>query len=198
MGLLSLIVGAVNAIVSIAKVVAPIIAKVVSVAQTVFSALGVFKPNEKVKEVGDRAIQADESGIDRSKFENHEEYMEALRDFDLDPERSEEISSEEKQAMGVAVGTQGVAEKYDIKIDGETWVCVAKSPDYFTPDRITALVEKGIDMKTVTDYFQDKLGPTQSVNVEKTLMEVDRKIEPESNNSDLYSQLDQVRDLMGK
>ena len=198
MGLFSFIGNVFSAAVSIAKVVFPVVAKVVSVAQAVFSVLGIFKPNESVEEMGDRGIQADESGIDRSKFENHEEYMEALRDFDLDPERSEEISSEEKQAMGVAVGTQGVAEKYDIKIDGETWVCVAKSPDYFTPDRITALVEKGVDMKTVTDYFQDKLGPTQSVNVEKALMEVDRKIEPELTNSDLYSQLDQVRDLMGK
>ncbi|HFC93129.1 MAG TPA: hypothetical protein ENJ51_09990 [Leucothrix mucor] len=196
--MLGFIASAISAVVSIAKVVAPIIGKVVSVAQTVFSTLGVFKPNETVESVGDRAIQADENGIDRSKFENHDEYMEALRDFELDPERSDEISTEEKQVVGVAVGTQGVAEKYDIKIDGETWVCVAKSPDYFTPERIKALVEKGVDMKTVTNYFQDKLGPTQSVNVEKTLMEVDRKIDPELNNGGLYSQLDQVRDAMGK
>lgn len=59
--------------------------------------------------------------------------------------------------MGVAVDTQGVAEKYDIKIDRQTWVCVAKSPDYFTSDHITALVEKRVDMKTVSDYFQDNL-----------------------------------------
>ena len=40
----SLIAGAISTVVSIAKVVAPIIAKVAGVAQTVFSALGVFKP----------------------------------------------------------------------------------------------------------------------------------------------------------
>ena len=192
-----------NAVIPVARALAPVLTKVpgaigviARVATMVFAVLDIFKPDEGVEEVGDRAIQAEEAGINRDRFENHDEYMEALRDFDLDPQRSEEITADEKLVVGLAIGGLGLEEKYKVNMEGmaQVWGLVAKNPTYFNADRIQALVEKGVDMKAVADNFQGKLGPTQSDNLEKTLLDIDRKLSPEFSDRDLYTQMDQVRD----
>lgn len=190
-------------VIPIAKVLAPIVTKVPGaigvigkVAQTVFVIFNIFKSDEKIEDLGDRAIQAEEAGINRDKFEDHDEYMEALRNFDVNPERSESIASEAKFIAGIGVGSLGLVEKNDVKIDGlaQVWGLVAKNPEYFNPERIQILVKKGIDMRTVADFFQGKLNPSSSKDFKAELITIDREISPELSDRDLLTKINQVRD----
>lgn len=59
-------------------------------------ALGIIGPDENAKELGDKAIQAEEEGITPENYDSYEEYMDAVRKFELDPEKSEQIEDEDK------------------------------------------------------------------------------------------------------
>ena len=82
-------------------------------ASSFLQGLGVFKKTETVEDIGDRALQAAEDGITMDKIDGFESYMDALRDFEPNPEKSKSYSSEMKLVAGLGVGTKGVEEKFD-------------------------------------------------------------------------------------
>ena len=88
-----------------------IAAVVVDIIANIAKALAVKNKDENVDELGDRVIQAEENGIKLEDFETHDEYMKAINEFQVDPERSKEIPLEEKRERGVACLLAGIAEK---------------------------------------------------------------------------------------
>lgn len=91
-----------------------IAAVVVDIIANIAKALAVKNPNENVDELGDRVIQADEAGIHPENFEKYDDYMKAISEFEVDPERSKEISLDNKREKGVNCLLAGIAEKSGI------------------------------------------------------------------------------------
>lgn len=171
------------------------------VANAVLQILGIFKPGEDVEEVGDRAIQAGQAGIKPEKFDTFEEYMEEIRNFKLDPEKSTTLSSVEKLAAGLAVGATGLERKFDAPEGsmGPLWLLAASNPDYFTADRLVNIVRHGGDMGTVVRFFEGRLGPADAVATRQTLVGLERELSPGKGddviNSELNSAKEAVRQL---
>lgn len=88
-----------------------IAAVVVDIIANIAKALAVKNPDENVDDLGDRVIQAEEAGIHPEDYEKHDDYMKAISEFEVDPERSKEISLEEKREKGVNCLLAGIAEK---------------------------------------------------------------------------------------
>ncbi|MDA1379842.1 hypothetical protein PCI56_08235 [Plesiomonas shigelloides subsp. oncorhynchi] len=63
--------------------------------------LGILHPHEDVKDIGERALQAQEKDITADKFDNFDDYIEALRSFELDPKKAEKRDQAEKLSAGV-------------------------------------------------------------------------------------------------
>lgn len=63
-------------------------------------ALGIIKPETEVDELGDKALQAEESGIKPENFESYEKYVNAVQDFKTDPEKSKLYTDEQKIKKG--------------------------------------------------------------------------------------------------
>lgn len=80
--------------------------------QGLAKALGIIKPEEKVEEVGDKAIQAEDEGIKPENYNSFEEYKRALDNFEIDPEKSKKISEEDKLRKGLEVMSIGIKDKY--------------------------------------------------------------------------------------
>ena len=112
-----------------------IAAVVVDIIANIAKALAVKNPDENVDELGDRVIQAEEAGIHPEDFEKHDDYMKAISEFEVDPERSKEISLEEKREKGVNCLLAGIAEKSGLNTG------------------IVPLVIKG--MNNNTDFFKE-------------------------------------------
>ena len=55
--------------------------------------LGLIKPEAKVEDLGDKAIQSEYKPED---YNSYAEYVKAVEDYKLDPEKSKNISEEEK------------------------------------------------------------------------------------------------------
>ena len=87
----------------------------VSVVQAVLQVIGIFKPGEQIKDIGDRAIQAASQDIKPENFDSFEAYMEEIRAFELDPTKTESITDVEKYAAGLAIGAQCMDEKFNVR-----------------------------------------------------------------------------------
>jgi hypothetical protein len=152
------------------------------IANTVSQAIGIFKSNETAEIIGDRAIQAADMNITPDLFENHDEYMTALRDFELDPEKSAKLSNAQKIVSGLAVAGRGLDEKFGNPegTTGNLWWLAAAKPEYFVADKLTQFLKTGQDIISIVDYFEGKLGGGESVEIEDTLVNLDKKMTPDA------------------
>jgi hypothetical protein len=153
---------------------------------------GIFKPGDNLEDIGDRSIQAAEKGITVDQFDDFDQYMESLRNFDLDPQRTTEISTEAKTVAGLAIGSKGLDEKFEVNAGtmANLWVLVASNPAYFNADRLQSILNKTVDIATVLDYFDNKLTPTEALATEKTLVEAEKSFSADKDDKTIYAELD--------
>lgn len=135
------------------------------------SALGIFKPEEKVEDIGDRALQAADKGITLEKFDKFDEYLDKLRNFDISPKATAERSMAEKMTAGLGVATYGMEEKFNARpgsLEG-IWLLPMSHPQYFTPERMAAWVSQGRFNGDVWKYLEGTLSGGEARSLEKSL-----------------------------
>lgn len=101
--------------------------------------LGLIKEETKVEELGDKALQC---GYNPEDFDSYSDYVKAVEAFDnLDSEKSNNISEEEKIRKGMELAAGAVIDKYNDLILQEFCIAVGKNPDYFTEAKIGEIVK---------------------------------------------------------
>jgi hypothetical protein len=181
-------------------VIGPALEKVAGVANVLLPMLKIFKPNEKVEDVGERSLQAAEQGIKPDKFPTHEEYMNKIRDFKLDPEKAEKRAPLAKMAAGIAVGTIGLEKKFDFASGGlnGVWTLAAKNPEYFGADRLVDLINlakvQSKDFPPILRYFEGKLEPSEAVNMRDQLIQTEKQKAPDKTDAAIYSEINAARE----
>lgn len=165
------------------------------VVDAVIQLYSILKPDEKIQDIGDKAIQASEEGISMDKFDGFDEYMTSLRNFEVDPERSEKMDELTKQLIGIAVVTQGLAEKLNVDgvALGNVWTLPALNAQVFTAERIKAILDNSANVGNVVKYFEKDLTPQIALNVEKELVSAEKQLSPEKSDADIYKLLDTTR-----
>lgn len=166
-------------------------------ANAFLQALGILKPDEKVDDLGDRALQAADKGITIDKFENFDEYMAALRDFKLDPEESAKRSAAEKMVAGLGVGTIATEKKFNMEhgaLNG-MWLLPMANPSYFTPERMQTLVSTGRLGGDIFAYLEKRLSAGDTRTLEKRLeINADGSEMSNAELDTLYDELHAARD----
>ena len=100
--------------------------------------LGLIEHEEKVEDLGDKAIQAEEHGIKPEDFSTYSEYVKSIEDFETDSERSKEISEDEKAFKGIELASGVTIEHFGDKFPVEEFFKFAvKHPEYFREDRMS-------------------------------------------------------------
>lgn len=169
-----------------------------TIANAVLTVLDIFKPGEDVEEMGDRALQAAEQGIKPENFSSYDEYLEEIRNFELSPRKSADLSSAEKIGAGLAVGTAGLEKKFDAPEGslGPIWLLAASDPGYFNAERLVSIVQTGRNVTDVMRYFEDKLGPADAVNARDLLMGMERQRSPEKSDAAIYAEMTTAQDAV--
>lgn len=173
---------------------------ITTIANVILPILNVFKPVEDVQNMGDRAIQAAEQGIKPDKFDTFDSYLEEIRNFKLDPEKSSQLDSTAKLAAGLAIGSLGLETKLNVQTGAlaPIWILIASNPEYFNPERLKNWLQSGIDMLNVLRYFEGKLGPADAVATRDTLMAHESKLSPDKTDAAIYDELNAARDTAQK
>lgn len=168
------------------------------VIEAVLQALGITKPDEKVEDLGDRAVQAAAKDITPEKFEDFDDYMKALREFELDPDASKKISTTEKTLAGLAVGTTAMEHKLNAEpgsLAGLSLLPLA-NPEYFTAERLQGLLNSNggrLGGQDVLQYLENRLNGYESTQFEDSLKVQNGSPLTASENSELYKALDSAQ-----
>lgn len=149
MGLLSIIVGAVGAIASAAMTVTKALAvaglaiqglkAIGNVLTKLGQALGLIKPETKVDELGDRALQAEENGIKPEDFDSYADYFKTIEEYPLDPEKSKLIPEEDKIKKGMELASGMMIENYQDFPMQEFLISAGKNGDFFTENKMSEI-----------------------------------------------------------
>ena len=181
---------------SILAKVHPVLGTVSLWASTIGQVLNLFRPDEKVEDIGDRALQAQEKDIKPEKFENFDAYMDGLRNFDLDPEVSDKTSTATKLVAGMAVATLGMEDKFSLErgsLNG-IWLLPMTNSDYFTPERMKSLLENGKVIGDIGAYLEKRMSGEDASAFRKNLeFTPEGKPMNSSELGQLYSAVDKSR-----
>ena len=166
-------------------------------ASAFLQSLNIFKAGETVEDLGDRALQAAEKGITPDKFKNFDEYMDSLRNFNIDPDVSSKTSDVIKVVSGLGVSTLAVEDKFNAErgsLNG-IWLLPIANSAYFTPERMESLLKTDSLKGDVLSYLDKNLAAGESRNFEKKLA-VDSDGTPLSGQKldDLHDALDSARE----
>lgn len=194
--MLPFIVGAISAVVSAVSSIGPAVAgfcatilprlapllaqgmeafKVVAqIVDTISLVFGIFKGGENTENMGDRALQAAEQGITPDDFDDHAQYMDALRDFKLDDAKSEKTPVEQKIIAGFALAGRGLDDKFNSPEGTMSSLIplIAANPLYFSADKLIQILKSGQDIGTIIEYFEGKLGGGEALETEDKLVQM--------------------------
>lgn len=105
-------------------------------------ALGIIEDQDMdVEELGDKAIQ---SNLDPENFDSYSAYVDAVQHYKTDPERSAQISEEDKIKKGTEVAAGITIEKYGSEINFDEFSKLLSNSNFITkdsPERFSKLAE---------------------------------------------------------
>lgn len=147
--------------------------------------LGFIEAKEKPVELGDKIIQAQEQGITlESCGGDHQAYMEKIRDFKVDPERSETIAEKDKLvAVSVVLGAR-VEAHYNTSI-APLVPLIGRMPEFFNSERVKRILDVGISLSKISDYFGSELNLKEESKVEAELIANESKLSPNTDQEQL-------------
>jgi len=169
-----------------------ILETVCKIAEVVARIYNIFKAEERTEEIGDRAIQAGEQGITPDKFDKFEDYMEKIRNFPLDPEKSKDIRLEQKLTAGLFVATKGLDDKFNTPEGtmGNLWLLSACKPEYFTAERLKSILDQTPNISAAFKYFEGTLAPAEILDTKKQLINAEKALDPGKDDKTIYAELD--------
>ena len=196
-GFISGIISAVSSVVTAIAKVAPLLSAVSNVIMGICKALGLCKPEETVEDLGDKAIQAGDEGIRPENYANYQEYVKAVQDFQVDPEKSKRISMEEKLAKSLEVQANLLAEKAPEIGIMDYLNLVANHTDYFTPEKSTELgklllTESGSISNVEEVLNGTEKNPDRISEAYDTLAKVEKQVDPSISDNEALNRAMQI------
>lgn len=191
------LVSAVSSIVTAIKAIVPVLKAVANVVMSICQTLGLIKPEEKVEDLGDKAIQAGDEGIRPENYANYQDYVKAVQDFQVDPEKSKRITLEEKMAKALEVQANLLAEKAP-ELGVEDYLnLIANHMDYFTPERSTELgklllTESGSVANVAEVLNGTEKNPDKISEAYDTLAKVEKQVDPTISDSEALKRAMQI------
>lgn len=155
-------------------------------------ALGLIRPETKVEDLGDKAIQSEYKPED---FDSYEAYVKAVEEYELDPEKSKLTTEEEKIIKGMELSAGVCIEKYKGFPMPEFCVAVGENPEYFSDDKIVEigklLQTDGQLISGILDHINHaELDDAKVNDVINTLLGIEKSVNPS------ISDVDALRNVM--
>lgn len=163
----------------------------------ILKGLGLIKPEEDVEDLGDKALQAEEEGITPEKYDSYEEYLKAVEEFEIDPEKSKEIDEGKKLEKGVEVITATLVERYG-EVFGDVLLLVGKHQPYFQermPIIATLVRDSAADFGDIVRYIKGTENDTKKADdTLRILYDVEKKVNPEATIDELMKNIEKMKD----
>lgn len=153
----------------------PAIAGVLAVAGALALANKIFGPNDKPydpKEMGERVLQGAEEGIKPENYEDFNDYIQALRDLKLDPEKVGKYTEATSTVAGLGVLNVALEKRLNLPEGtlNQIWLLPAANPEYFTKERVTDMVSTGFQgTDKIGSLIEGKLSGDEASELRKEM-----------------------------
>ena len=167
---------------SVAKVLAvagTAIQEIVDIFATLAEALGLLDSEINPEELGDKAI---ESAYNPDDYNSYDEYLEAVEAYEIDPEKSKNISEEDKLSKGMEIILGALINKYE-ETPMEEFCIEMASNKYFSSEKTKEIAKLIQDDKANISNILNYVNGTERdehklQNVIQTLVQVEKSVNP--------------------
>ena len=160
--------------------------------------LKILTPEEKVEEVGERALQAEENGITLESCTNDfNVYMQKIRNLKLDPEKIEKRPKAEQILAGCLIIEKGIEQFAPKMATAAMWPILIKNPEFFNADRLKIYAEMALEKRidfgdTIAKYFASSPGSKISSTVSEFVWNAEEKYNPKETPNQIREIFSQV------
>ena len=157
--------------------------------------LGLIEPETDVEDLGDKAIQSDLKPDD---FDCYEEYLKAVEDYKLDPEKSKLSTEEKKIQKGIELTVGVMIDKYQEFPMGEFINMIGHNQSFFTESKMgeLAIVIK-TDGQSISDilHYVDgtEKNSTKIQGAVDTLLEIEKNTNPGLSDKEAFKNVMELR-----
>lgn len=146
------------------------------VIEAVAEALGIIAPDD----LGDRALQAEEKGITlESCGGDYDKYLKQIEEFELDPEKSAQISEELKTIKALAVLTGAIDDRFDFPMKSILPI-IYSNPEFFNSERVKVYMDtfkaSGMSLENAANYFDGTAKFATRETIENMLLQAEKAI----------------------
>lgn len=182
MSFLGVFVSTVITVCRVAVAVATSVSAIATAVSAVAHAFGLTKTTNP-EQLGDKALQADEDGIHPDNYDTFQEYLDAVEEFEIDPEKSKKWTKEEKEMRALQISSTLLIDKFGK--NAETMIYeMAKNPEHFTIERSKAYLEiaedKGIDIENIKLLLDNELDDYKDMlEADNAMYDIEKTINPQ-------------------
>ena len=157
--------------------------------------LGLIEPETDVEDLGDKAIQSD---LNPDDFDCYEEYLKAVEDYKLDPEKSKLSTEEKKIQKGIELTVGVMIAKYQDFPMGEFITMIGHNQNFFTEAKMGELAKViKTDGQSITDILHYVDGTEKnSTKIEgtvDTLFEIEKNTNPGISDKEAFQNVMELR-----
>ena len=158
---------------------------VVNIGMEVCKRLGIIDSEVSTEELGDRALQARDEGINIEDYgDRYDEYIDKINSIELNPDKTKETSLEDKQKEAAKVIGTGLLEHYGRDSGVMDFIkseLVSDNKEFYKPERVIAYLDTFKDsnenMSNINRYFEGKLNTFQEVSsIDEELVKAEKKL----------------------
>ena len=157
--------------------------------------LGLIEPETDVEDLGDKAIQSDLKPDD---FDCYEEYLKAVEDYKLDPEKSKLGTEEKKIQKGIELTVGVMIDIYQEFPMGEFINMIGHNQNFFTEAKMGEIAKViKTDGQSITDilHYVDgtEKNSTKIQGTVDTLLEIEKNTNPGISDKEAFKNVMELR-----
>ena len=166
-----------------------------------FKGLGLIEPEENIEEIGDKSLQAEQDELHPIKiedFDSHEKYLAAVKEYEVDAEKSALISKDDKLHKAIEILLGLAIARYDQPMS-EFGQIVVNNPDFYSKaGRLGEFANLArTDAKTfaeIINYIENK-----NISTEKNdaafdkLIEMEKKHSPDATDAEIWTAVSEMK-----
>lgn len=193
----AIIATAIEAVTKIIAIVGPELIKFANIISVILRGLDILSPEKEIRDLGDQAIQAEEQGIKAENYDSYGEYLNAVKNFEIDKEKSALIDDNKKVEKGIEIVTINLVEKYG-EVILDLFMMIAKNPQYFekrVPYFTELQKEDPNTFSDITRYIEGK--ETDMDRADETLSkmyDVEKKIDEDASLQKMMDEIEKLKD----
>ncbi|MBR0289047.1 MAG: hypothetical protein IJQ82_08720 [Selenomonadaceae bacterium] len=159
-----------------------------------FKELGLIEQEDKVEEIGDKALQAEQDELNPIKleeFDSHEKYLAAIKEYEVDAEKSALIPQDDKLHKAIEILLGAAIARYGQPMSDFSQIVVS-NPDFYSKagrlNEFASLIRSDSNsFSELVNYMENKNMSTEKNDAAfDKLVEMEKKVNPDASDAEIW------------